>query len=261
MEPITLICPISLEEIKTAGITCVGSIYDYDNITKWLTKNSTDPVTNLVLPTKLIARKVGLSKESLIKYADNIRTNTKGWNFPFKLVNDSPIIYDELAKLKPNTDTPEWIEYNLAKSAQIDNYVDHSAYDKLCTGIEDKDDDMKRPKNTSSGFQFITIQDKYISNKKFKLERFDFVHFKNCIFDDCDMSSTRFIGTIFDNVLFRNCSFIGEKISFYKATIGRGLIFDGCTVEYLEKWVTAESVDEIRKILANRLLEGEYVVC
>lgn len=105
----------------------------------------------------------------------------------------------------------------------------------------------ERPKNTGYRFQFITIENKFIQNKNFKSELFDFATIKNTIFCKCNFSRTRFIGTKFDGVFFRKCVFIGEEISFYNAAIDRHLVFDDCEFEYVEIWNNTKDINEIKK--------------
>lgn len=45
-------CPITKVEISDYAMTCLGSVYERSAIQQWLQNNHTDPLTNLVLPTK-----------------------------------------------------------------------------------------------------------------------------------------------------------------------------------------------------------------
>ena len=38
------------------GLTCIGSIYEYNLIVQWLKDHDTDPMTNLILPTKFVRK-------------------------------------------------------------------------------------------------------------------------------------------------------------------------------------------------------------
>lgn len=47
-------CPITKIAISDFAMTCLGSIYERSAIEEWLKKHHTDPLTNLVLPTKIL---------------------------------------------------------------------------------------------------------------------------------------------------------------------------------------------------------------
>ena len=263
MENEQLICPITLDVIKIAGITCVGTIYSYDAIHNWLLNQSTDPLTNLKLPSKFIFKKENLSVQEINDFANKVKQNTKLWSIGFRIISDSPIKYKKLYDLHKNINIPEWIKYNKYKSLLLHNYApENGMYFKSCYSSSDVDenDEIKRPINTGHRFQFISIENKFIQSKIFKSELFDFAHLKDCIFVNCDFSRASFIGTNFDGTYFRNCRFIGEQLNFYKSTIGNYLQFDKCTFEYLDRWEETDDINEIKIILKDRQLVGNYVV-
>lgn len=256
-------CPITHEPIVIAGITAIGSIYDYTAITEWLQDHSTDPLTNLTLPTKIITRVENASHIDIALKAKDIRLSTTAWCHGFKMIHDSPIIYGKLEPLKENVKSQEWQEYSKMKALRLPEQENDSMYFKLVNRTDDVDssDLIPRPPNTGRRFQFVTIQNIFISGKSFKSDLFDFAILKDCIFRECDFSRCRFIGATFDNVKFINCRFIGEEISFYRATIPGELIFMLCTFEHLSTWISTTDPDEIRRILSDRMLTGtKYTV-
>jgi hypothetical protein len=48
----TLMCPITLTEIKLIGCTDNGSLYEFSAIKDWLTNHNTDPATGIELPCR-----------------------------------------------------------------------------------------------------------------------------------------------------------------------------------------------------------------
>lgn len=50
------VCPITQEIIKIPGMLITGSLFELDEITKWLINNDTDPCTNELLVDKTITR-------------------------------------------------------------------------------------------------------------------------------------------------------------------------------------------------------------
>lgn len=245
-----LICPISLTEIKFAGITVNGSIYEYQEIVDWLKNNNTDPATNLVLPAKNI-EKYDLSisiKEQVLDAAKARKDNSKMFFNSLKLQLEAPETYRKLQKLKFDQESDEWKTYSQTKIQQfIPIYFCRNA-DNL-----DSEDKIKRPGGTGSRFQFINLQNKKITDKGFKGEMFDFAKLSNCEFFECDFSRVSFIGTEFDTVTFYNCRFIGEQVCFYQA-IHKKLSFINCTMEHADSWDSTNKPLEIRQILEDRLM-------
>lgn len=260
MEPETkLQCPISLCEIKIAGITCIGTIYDYGLISTWLKKHSTDPVTNLPLPSKFVFKKENMDQKDLLDFANKVKENTNMWSSGYKLSNESPRMYEKLLQLQENTKIKEWSIYADYKGDTISGTSD--AFINACGNRDlDSNDVIKRPAKTGSRYQFVTIRDKFLADKHFKSELFDFAHLKDCTFYGCDLSRCRFIGTVFDGVLFWNCKFIGEQVNFYKSKIIGTLTFNNCEMEYVDNWNTTVEPENIRNILEQRMLKGKFDV-
>ncbi len=72
-----LVCPITHEEIKEIGITCFGSIYEYDAIKSWFQNHSIDPSTNLHVPTKVIIKVPEHLKYRVSEIAAEYKRSTK----------------------------------------------------------------------------------------------------------------------------------------------------------------------------------------
>jgi hypothetical protein len=252
-----LICPIILESIKVAGITVYGSIYDYNAICEWLETNSTDPLTNLALPSKFVMKVIG-SVEYIKIQSETVRANTSTWCYTFKMRYNSPIIYEKLIAMKKNTEVPDWAIYNEMKIKQLGDF-DKGAYMKICKGVDpDIDDTIPRPSNTGRRFQFTTIK-VIMKDSQFKSELFDFATFNDCIFINCNFSRCRFIGATFNNVNFFKCTFIGEEVSFYKSTCSK-LKFHQCKFEHADTWRITTDKKEVEGILEILMLTGDYKV-
>lgn len=251
-----LICPISLAEIKFAGITVNGSIYEYQEIVDWLKNNNTDPMTNLVLPTKNI-EKYDLSistKEQLFDAAKARKDNSIMYFNSLKLQLDAPDTYKKLKKLLFDQESDEWKAYSQAK---IINFI--PVY--FCGNADnlDAEDEIKRPTGTGARFQFINLRDQTITDRGFKSEMFDFAKLSNCEFFECDFSRVSFIGTEFNNVTFYNCRFVGEQVCFYQAT-HKKLSFINCTMEHVNTWKTTNRPATIREILEDRLMQDVHKI-
>ena len=136
-----LICSITQEPIVTAGITAIGSIYDYTAITEWLRNHSTDPLTNLTLPTKIVTKIEEASPVDLIAKAKDIKLSTTAWCHGFKMIHNSPIIYGKLEPLKENTNSKEWQVYSDMKATRLVNQTNDDMYMKLVTREKNVDSD------------------------------------------------------------------------------------------------------------------------
>ena len=257
MDTNKLVCPISLEEIQVAGITCVGSIYDYDQITKWLEDHDTDPLTNLHLVTKMVVRQ----EADIVQKAKEIKESTMTWCQGYRTVFETPALYARLLALKQNTKIDEWDEYSRTKAEQLDNYENGIVVRNLgrLPANLDKEDTVPRPHKTGARFQFVTVENKIITNKIMKYELFDFAVLNNVKFVDCNLSRARFVGTTFNNVVFHRVTFIGEETSFYKA-VGTLVTFIDCNMEYVEKWESTCDPAEMRKIVVQRGLTMTHVI-
>lgn len=242
----SLVCPITLCNIVEIGITCVGSMYEYSAIVNWLKDHSTDPLTNLMLPSKYVIKTT--YQPNLKSICDNLLQSTKLWARGFLMFVDAPERYNDLLELIPNTQNDEWDLY--CKNFNIMNH--ESIYFKQTLD--------NRPPNTGMSLQFMSLPNISIQNQCFKSDLLDFSHLKNCHFINCDFSRCRFFGTIFENVYFRNCRFIGEEICFYKATSPGYLVFDKCAFEYVDRWKETKNITKIKLILKSRLLECQYQV-
>lgn len=233
------VCSITLEPIKEAGITCVGSVYEYSVIQEWLTTHTTDPLTNLNLYTPFVIRFSIDDLEALEEKVRDVRLTTQLLDNTFGLKRRSELEFETLSKLLPNVNGKDWDIYQIVVMEHLRN-KDYSS--------------VIRPSNTGSCFQLLTFSGSFCGHN-WKGRKFDFALFKNCMFVECNFSRATFAGVKFDQVIFRNCKFIGEEISFFQADVKK-LIFLDCEMEYASVWKTTRDPKEIKRILKDRLLEG-----
>jgi hypothetical protein len=247
------ICPITLEPIKVYGITCYGSIYEYDAIKKWLESNNIDPGTNLPLPTKALS-KVDKS-EYQEKNREQVKKNTLLWCYQYKLIVDSIKKYNDIILIKNSIDLKSFEKYNQMKRDQFINLEDNFYYSTLvCQGNVDSQDTISRPCGTGQGLQFIDLSNLVIQNKNFKGCDFSFANLENTKFIQCNLSRTNFISSNLKNCKFLMCEFIGEETSFYKANVD-SCIFFLCSMEYVEKWQRETNWSKQKEILKKRLYD------
>lgn len=256
----SIICPISLEPIHKYGITAIGSIYEYNEIKKWLKINITDPVTNSVLPNNHVTIFDQKNGESVTEYAKRIRSNNLQCNNKFRLEYESPIKHNKLIEIKENIgsiDKKIWDKYGEMKRNRLLTMEGSEAY---CTSDFNADDNdtIKRPDGTGKRFQFINLSNLQVNKGQYKSDDFSFADMSNSTFNKCDFSRCRFIGTNLEGTIFNECLFKGEEITFHKA-IG-SVIFINCSVEYTNVWVMTNDADNIKKILKNRLMTCELEV-
>ena len=238
-----LTCPITLQLINEAGITCVGSIYEYNVIKKWLENHTSDPLTNLPLYTLFVVKFSVDNVDALKDKANDIRHNTQLVDNSFSLQTRSGLSYNILSETVINKDET-WNNYQ--------NHFISSLQQKEIQNI------ITRPTNTGESFQFMNLTGCF-NHKNFKNHKFDFAILENCIFVSCNFSRTTFIGTTFHNVVFTDCKFVGEEITFYKANCVRAM-FVQCEMEYVNKWITSKNPQEVTQILTSRFLEGRFNV-
>lgn len=245
-----LICPITLEPIREAGITCVGSYYEYESIVDWLKTNNRDPLTNLELYTKFVVRFPTDNVDLLKEKAKDIALNTEFVDKRYSLKRKSVSTYERLSAIAKKAKHEGWDIYTEAVFHYASHILQHC----------DDTNPLKKysgPLTGISSYQFIKFFGTK-TNENYKGENFDFSVFTNCQFVNCNFSRVTFVGAVFNNVIFNSCQFIGEEVSFYKAT-GR-CIFINCTVEHVDKWANGESTEEITQILRERHLDCQIGV-
>jgi hypothetical protein len=236
-------CPITLEVIKDPVMTVFGSLYERKAIEKWLETSSYDPLTALKLSsTFLIPIEKNLTAEQLEQKAQNVRLSTSLWSQTFKMWFQDPSHnsnqYLKLKNIEKNlSNIVGWQNYCLERqnefSLGLENYK--SPYPDDSESCEEK-----RPKGTGKDFQFLCLGDptdlNYIRGKDFKCSKFDFSKLYNVMFYKCNFSRSTFVGTHFDDVFFVKCTFKGESVNFYKATVENDLKFIKCRIEDGDNW-------------------------
>lgn len=238
-----IICPITLEEIQEPGITLIGSIYEYDAIHKWLTNHNTDPITNIILPSKTIL-KWGDRTESLTEYAAHVKNNTMLYNYSFRLACNISAKYDKLLeKYQTIKNDRDW----LAKTAKTrKDFLSGKSRAYPCR------------KKDQPSCNFLNLSNSNVTNGHYKCETFNFSNLSGSKFINCDFSRCKFIGSNLTDCVFINCVFIGEQVIFYKATV-TNLKFINCAFEYTDRWFNTTHPNEIRQILKQRLIDEEHL--
>lgn len=263
---IQIICPITLEPIRHAVCTCFGSVYEKDAITKWLEENVTDPSTGLALPNLRLDYLCEITNSEQIEYVrvesqlirqltQDLMDNNK---ISFFYFHHTPFFYTQLLEQQSNINL--LADWNVFDAMKRDFFVSDT-YVNSCyiTGTPDHViDKLHRPYNTGFGFQFINLSNVTKQNGGYKSERFDFADLTNCFFNKCDFSRCTFIGAKLEGCTFVNCNFIGEQVSFYKATgVPR---FINCRIERGTKWQTVTSKHDVEEVLTERLLDDYLVI-
>lgn len=233
-----IICPISLEPINNGGMTCNGQLYEYDEIVKWFTKSSNDPLTGLPLASTFV-RKFDVQRpadliENLIKDA---RLSYKLWCPLEREVSVELDYYQDKLKIKETFDFSSqiWKDYQS---------IMRSGSDKTLA---------TRPNNSGTGLDFLDFSNDIFINRRMKNTKFVFNNLLNAKFIQCDLSRVIFVGCELNGVIFENCYFCGEEVCFYK--VSGTFTFINCEIEYTRKWVMIGVPSEFVEILKLRGLK------
>lgn len=229
-------------------------------------ENETDPSTRLILPNLQLDYLCEITNPEQFEYirveSQRIRQSTQDLMYNNKIsffyFRQTPFFHSKLLEQQANIDLlTEWNDFNTMKR---DIFVSDK-YVNLCriTGIPDDTlDTISRPNNTGFGFQFINLSNITKQNGGYKSERFDFADLTNCFFNKCDFSRCTFIGAKLEGCTFVNCSFIGEQVSFYKATGTSRFI--NCRIERGTCWQTVTSENDVDEVLTERLLDDYLII-
>jgi hypothetical protein len=257
-----IICPITLEKIKCVGMTCHGSLYEFEAITSWLQNNETDPLTNLFCPTKYIRKIDSSDPAELSKLVIEARISLASWCPVFRFFDGAKNIYKKLSAYMTQIDNFKgdelynWMSYDMMKRKRFVNENWDMRYCDSSAEI-DIDDTVIRSSNTGQGFDFVNLSCCTITKKGFKCRNFHFNNLSKSEFIDCDFSRCQFIGCDLTDTKFIGCRFIGEQVCFYKS-FGKNIVFENCVFEYIHKWLDTTDICEAEKILKYRLLDGNY---
>jgi uncharacterized protein YjbI with pentapeptide repeats len=259
-----LVCPITCDPIKVGGMTCHGSLYEYDAIVAWTEDNTTDPSTGQYLYTKFVKKLDDLNETTIKDCKKDINQSLNMWCGAHRIKKQSYEIWKKLDKLQEtfknsNFDNKKWLEYCKMKSDKLsENKTSTAWYNSVCQK-PDQDDIIERPEGTGVRYNFIDLSNLYFDDMCMKGENFNFANLTNCVFTRCNLSRVQFIGANLTNTQFIECTFIGEDVSFYMSKCD-GCTFVGCRMEYLDKWESTDDPDGVRKILESRECNTKNVV-
>lgn len=245
------ICPITLDPITVPGITCFGSIYEYDAIKRWLTNSSVDPRTNLHLPSKFVVKWTDFS--TLREQAIQIQKSTELWCKYYdyfdsikcsllihKLKISKSLKQERINQLQPLLDTPE----------KIKDYARECYMKKIRMESENP--------NEHQDFQYLTLRNMSLNKVNFKACHFELSTLEHMRFYDCGFSRVSFAGSHFVNVVFVNCEFNGEEFNMRHAT--GNIIIHNCSTEHYN-WKPITSPLEVCEVLKKeRGFEGEILI-
>lgn len=255
------ICPITTEPIEEMGMTCAGSVYEFDAITEWLEDHNTDPLTGECLPTtrvKVIEKRLWNMLDELKRQT---RSNTKKWyrsvSFEKNSLKKLARIEDIYKKMDEMSDS--WVRYRKVKRLQFE--AGKVPYLSPFGDVDiDEYDLVVRPKGTGKEFQFIDLSNLEAESKIYKCAHFDMADLSNSTFIDCDFSRATFMGANLEGIQFISCRFIGEEVNFMEAKVDHRTKFIGCRVEQLDRWITDAEPEKVRENLESRGLKGDYIV-
>lgn len=263
------ICPISFEEIVTPGITCYGNVYDAAAIKDWVRNHDIDPLCGRYLFTKhIVTTEIDMDKleEHQKKIRDNLRL---AYNHPIDLMypeikmKELQAVQQHIAKLN-NVDKQIWNEYNLLKMEYFrtpglskSGFPDHTYIDRY--------DSISRPIGTGYGVEFIDLSGDIMAKFEFKLETYKGLSFNgtnlsNNVFYECKFQRCTFIGANLSGAVFHYCDFSGEETIFAGAITDSETIFSDCMIEDIGSWKKQIYLDDVKRCLKHRLLEGIYDV-
>ncbi len=215
------ICPITQEPIKEFGVTCVGSVYERKAIEQWLKDNTKDPLTGMELPTKVV--KTVQDRTVLQSVKDDFVALTRLWNNGL------------------------WFKINSEE-------VYRKTKDRKVSFSDSPTDDV-----TGVDYTHKNLSNSVIRNKQFKSSSFIRSDLSDTKFFECDFSRCNFIGASLDGAVFVDCRFIGEEVSFYKASCNH-TSFVNCSFEELNSWKEVREVSGIRRVLSDRLADVSTLV-
>jgi len=209
-------CPITLETIKDKRFTYHGYCYEKVAIKEWLTKNNTDPCSNLELPTKKLFKNI---KDIKIDILTEGELNKK---------------YLELREVKINEEFKNYSTY--ARETFIEG-INHpsdiyfSQSPNLEEGIENNQRvdivNIERPLNSGKGYQFIDLSNSIVIGQTYDQSLFDFCSLYKCEFLNCKFINCSFIGSNLSYTKFVQCEFKGRKLNFYRSYC-EGIEFIDC---------------------------------
>lgn len=220
--------------LKQVGILSDGTMYNYDQIKKYLNLgNNTSPLTKkLVFPkiVKVVNKNDGNFYNQLKRERGKIIHNTS--------LNSANFLYNKYTKLYQDK-----INQNYKPNDQDCISILYKFYEK--NGSFDLELDAS----------FIDFKHKKTLNKgHFKNWDFSGSNLSNMIFIDCDFSRTKFIGTNLEFTVFVRCTFKGD-VYFQKSICNSKTKFDSCEIEPIGQWISVQSQRELERfknIIKNR---------
>lgn len=211
----TRICSITLEPIINGGMTCFGSIYEYDAISNWLKKHDIDPLTGEECPTKFV-RKINIDKTDLEEISKDARATTS-LVFPatktWRNVKNIYLKYLDVKNNKLINILKEDFDQYSQNKREIFIHQPNQAYHNLCSHLKKTSSDIYFDEYGIRDFDFVDLSGLNLSNKQLKSQPFRFTNLSQTTFINCNLSRCSFIGCDLTGTKFLGCTFIGEDIS------------------------------------------------
>lgn len=210
-------CSISHEPIRIPGITCVGSIYEHSEITRWLLANDTDPLTGLRLPTKhVLGCEPNASPAQIRERANDIRESTKMWAKGIEFTMDRETVQAFVDKLEATRARCADIIKERQKKMELIGlqWIKECANEAYRLEMERQGKESDQPVD----FQHLHLNGYYCKDIVFKCAKFDGARLTNCTFINCNFGHCSFVGAHFRGVTFQGCSFQGQGFRMHRAT-------------------------------------------
>lgn len=246
------ICPLTLEPIIVAGATCWGNIYEFDAISKWFQKHTTDPITNRPCPN-LFIRRVDIRSETF--NIETFRKNSEEMVYLYcpgiDLFLHVETQYNTFLKfVDENQHTAEWKEHFSEGRKKFANNEEKLVW------IQPEEEEEEESIEYMDNVDASNLTMKGIDYKNIK---FRGTNLSGCIFFNCKFSHCQFLGVDLSNTKFIGCSFKGENFCFYRC-ICKNVTFINCVTESWS-WRTISDGKEFSEMLPQRLLKEHTIKC
>jgi uncharacterized protein YjbI with pentapeptide repeats len=252
-------CTITGCEIEVAGVTEIGTVYEYSALDKWLSIKSLDPESRICIQKeniKLIPISNDSDRRRVIAMAREIKQNYISRTTKFsKFIRETVCDDDIIIKTRP-------IARKLNSSRHSAEYREF-----LCATLANNDsgfDDIISKNKLSHEYGLVSFQ-LYYNDKVVYQESMNNKNFNNCRFDRGQLRCTTFNNCTFDNCTFvsstisccnfNNCTFYGSKVTFYKCFMSRAS-FTNVKMNHMDTDKVITSNEDIIQELKIRL--GSY---
>lgn len=217
------ICPITLQPIRDPVRTLAGVIYERAAIAQWLTEHSSDPVTNLVLPSKDLLP-VGDPRQTPSDFRKDLVWTICTPFYHVAMENERKFVCPQLKTVEASQALMDDLRANPMKF-----YRPIEGLGSLFHGLH-----LKSGKITDASFKDID----------FRGSTFEHVIFLRVTFNHCNLSHTDL-----RSATFIDCVFRGERTIFVDAKVGPE--FHQCFAESHKSWSMA-SAGEFRESMRAR---------